>query len=131
MSASYEFHIELNKDFDTALAFVKEAAMAEKLGVVSEVDISAIMKAKLDKDIEPYRLLGLCAPPLALRVIEGDPNAGVLLPCNVVVRGAGSKTVVSFMDPGTVLGLAGNAAADAVAADAQVVLDKVVARLKG
>lgn len=128
----YEFNIELEMDFDQAVDALHQALLAEKLGVVSEVNVQAIMKKKLDKDIEPYRILGACNPLLASRVIAAEPNAGALLPCNVVVRASGdNRVVISFMDPMTVLGLAENDVVNEVAQEARQILERVIERLKG
>jgi len=95
----YEFNLTLNQPFTEAVEIVKAALMEEQLGIVSEVDVQAVFKAKMDKDIPAYRILGACNPMLADRVLAAEPNGGALLPCNVILRDAGeNKTVVSFMD---------------------------------
>lgn len=131
----YAFNVELGiafSDFEDAVSKVKEALMAEKMGVVSEVNVSGILKAKMDVDYPQYRILGACVPPLAKQVIDADPDGGALLPCNVIVREAeGGKVVVSFMDPKAVLGLAQNAEIDKVADAATPMLEGVKARLAG
>ena len=99
---------------------------------MSEIDVQAVFKAKMGKDIPAYRILGACNPGLADRVLAAEPNAGALLPCNVVVRDAGQgRTVVSFMDPVAVLGLSSSPAAQAVAAEARAKLERVAAKLAG
>jgi uncharacterized protein (DUF302 family) len=128
----YEFNVEVAGSFDEAMTRVTEALAAEKLGVVSEVDVQAIVQNKLGKAIRPYRILGACAPGLALRVIEAAPNAGTLLPCNVVLREvADGKVAVSFMDPQAVFSLEPDAAVKAVGEEAHAILQRVVARLAG
>ncbi len=128
----YEFNLTLDLPFEQALEKVREALMSEHLGIVSEVDVQAIFKAKMDKDIPPYRILGACNPQLADRVLAVEPNAGTLLPCNFVVRDTGDgKTVVSFMDPVAVLGLSESAEVRAVAEEARDKLQRVVASLGG
>lgn len=129
---SYAFGLEIDLPFDAALEQVQSALHAEKLGVVSDVNVCAILKNKLDQDIGGYRILGACAPGLALRVVQSQPAAGALLPCNVVVRQVSEeRTAVDFMDPIPVLGLAQDAATSQVAAEARVILERVVERLKG
>ena len=126
----YEFNLTLNLPFAAAMDAVREALLAEKLGIVSEVDVQGVFKNKMDKDIPPYRILGACNPVLADRLITEEPNAGVLLPCNLVLRAEGDdSTVVSFLEPSAVLGLTDAAAAQSVAADAKAMLERVVARL--
>lgn len=126
----YEFNVTLDLPYDLAIARVRDALAAERLGIVSEVDVQAILGARLGKEVPPYRILGACAPALADRVISAEPNAGTLLPCNVVVRGsAATRTVVSVMDPVPVLGLSPNPEVRAVAAEAREILQRVIASL--
>ncbi len=128
----YEFNLTLDLPFEQALEKVREVLMSEHLGIVSEVDVQAIFKAKMDKVIPSYRILGACNPKLADRVIAAEPNAGALLPCNVVLRDAGDgKTVVSFMDPATVMKLSESPEVRAVAAEAREKLQRVATALGG
>ncbi|MET0104754.1 MAG: DUF302 domain-containing protein [Sedimenticola sp.] len=128
----YEFNLTLEQPFDIAVETVRQALMQEQLGIVSEVDVQAVFKAKMDKDIPAYRILGACNPKLADKVLEAEPNAGTLLPCNLIVRDAGDgRTVVSFMDPEAVLGLSGSDVVKAVAGEARAKLLRVVDALKG
>ena len=127
----YEFDVTLDLPFDQALEKVRETLMSEHLGVVSDVDVQAIFKAKLGKEIPAYHIYGACNPGLADRVIGAEPNAGTLLPCNFVLREAGDgKTVVSFMDPVPVLGLSESEEVRAVAAEAREKLQRVVEKLQ-
>lgn len=126
----YEFNTTLDMPFAAALDKVREALAAEHLGIVSDVDVQAIFRNKLGKEIPPYHILGACNPGLADRAITQEPNAGVLLPCNFVLRETDDgKTVVSFMDPVAVLGLTTGDAPKQVAREARAMLDAVVARL--
>ena len=128
----YEFNVTLDLPFAAAMDHVREALMSEHLGVVSDVDVQAIFANKIDKQIEPYHILGACNPKLADRVIGAEPNAGVLLPCNVVVRAEGdARTVVSFLDPVAALGATTSAAPKVVADEAKAMLLRVAARLTG
>lgn len=127
----YEFNVTLKQPFEQALSTVRETLMSEHLGVVSEVDVQAILKKKLDQDTPPYRILGACNPKLALRVISAEPNAGTLLPCNFVVRQHDADSVVvSFMDPISVLNLSTSEEAKEVGREAREILDRVVAKLE-
>lgn len=126
----YVFGVVLESPFEEAVERVKEALIAEKLGLVSEVDVGGILRAKLGEDIGGYRILGACAPALAKRVIQSQPAAGALLPCNLVVRTIDAdSTAVDFMDPVSVLALARIPAIDEVAAEARAVLERVRDRL--
>jgi uncharacterized protein (DUF302 family) len=128
----YAFGVELHMPFKDALEKVKQAIQDEGLGVVSDVDVQAVMRNKLQEEIPPYRILGACAPGLAKRVIAADPEAGALLPCNIIVREIKPDlTGVTFMDPDTVFGLADNEAISQVGRDARKLAEAVRDRLSG
>ena len=126
----YEFNLTLDLPFDQAVEKVREALLSEHLGIVSDVDVQSIFQNKMGKAIRPYHIYGACNPKLADRVIASEPNAGVLLPCNCILRETDDgNTVLSFMDPVPVLGLTATQEPKAVAAEARVMLQNVVARL--
>ncbi|MCB1728006.1 MAG: DUF302 domain-containing protein [Gammaproteobacteria bacterium] len=126
----YEFNLTLELPFEQAVDKVRETLLSEHLGIVSDVDVQAIFKNKMGKEIRPYHIYGACNPKLADRVIASEPNAGVLLPCNFILRETDDgNTVLSFMDPVPVLGLTATDEPKAVAAEARVMLQKVIAKL--
>jgi uncharacterized protein (DUF302 family) len=128
----YAFSVEERIPFAAAVEAVVDALKGEQFGVVSDIDVQALMRAKLNEETPPYRILGACAPPLAKRVLAADPEAGALLPCTVIVRQISEGlTGVTFMDPGVVLGLARNEALDGVAREAKERLERVRDRLSG
>jgi len=128
----YAFAVELHMPFEKALEEVNQAIKEEGLGVVSDVDVQSIMRTKLQADVAPYRILGACAPSLAKRVMEADPDAGALLPCSIIVRQIEPDlTGVTFMDPESVFGLAENEAVAEVGREARAVIEAVLNRLTG
>jgi uncharacterized protein (DUF302 family) len=128
----YAFGIELHTPYDDAVEQLKQALGAEGLGVVSEIDVQSIMRAKLQEEIPPYRILGACAPKLAKRVMEAEPEAGALLPCSIIVREVHpGVTGITFMDPQAVFGLAENEAVSAVGDEARALIEAVRDRLTG
>lgn len=128
----YAFTCDVALPFDQAVEKFKQALAAEKMGVVSEINVSHIMKAKLNAEMPPYSILGACAPGLAKRVIESDPNAGALLPCGVAAMALDAgNTRFSFQDPETMAGVTDNAVMHEVAREAKAMLLRVKDRLGG
>ena len=122
----YGFNIILKDGFDNVIKRVTEALKTEGFGVLTDIDVQATMKAKLNVDGAPYRILGACNPPLAHKAITADPDIGLLLPCNVVVREQPDKKInVGFMDPIAVLKLTDNPAITEMAKDVRGRLERV------
>ena len=117
-------------DFDTAIGTVTAALGKEGFGVLSDIDVAAKMKEKLDRDMPRYRILGACNPPLAWDAIHAVEDIGLLLPCNVLVRENDEGSVfVEFMDPESVLSLVDHPGVGPLAAQVKAKLEKVEASL--
>nr|WP_156700099.1 DUF302 domain-containing protein [Streptomyces sp. Z38] len=116
-------------DFGTAVTAVRRALADQGFGVLTEIDVRATLKAKLDHDMEDYLILGACNPPLAQRALEADRSIGLLLPCNVVVRRDGDHALVQALDPGTMVTLTGLDALTPVADEATARLDAALSSL--
>jgi uncharacterized protein (DUF302 family) len=131
-AAAYGFHCELEgKDFGVAVARVTEDRKAENFGVPTEIDVQATMKATLGVDGLPHLILGACNPPLAHRALEAEPDIGLLLPCNVVVRAeSDGRLDVGFMDPVTVLQMTSSVEVATVAHEVKERLQRVRAALQ-
>ncbi len=130
MSVKYGFGKPVDIPFADAVERVTQALQREGFGVLTDIDVAATMKRKLDRDMPPYRILGACNPPLAHRAIEAEPSIGLLLPCNVVVRqDAGGTVHVEIMDPNAVLELVGKPEIDRVAGEVRQRLERVLAAI--
>ena len=127
---SYGSSISLDVPFSEAVTRVRAALAGQGFGVLTEIDVTATLKAKLGEQIEEYVILGACNPPLAHRALAADRSIGLLLPCNVVVRATPAGTVVEALDPQIMATLTGRPELKPVADEAARRLATVLASLK-
>jgi len=130
MNSDFGFGKVVDVSFDDAIEKVTTELEKEGFGVLSDIDVAAKMKAKLDKDMPRYRILGACNPALAYQAISAVEDIGLLLPCNVLVReDSDDKVHVDFMDPESVLSLVKNPGVAPLATDVKSRLQRVLERL--
>ncbi len=130
--SNYGFGVTVPGGFDEVIDKTIEALKTEGFGVLTTIDVKATLKKKIDVDRRPYTILGACNPVLANRAIEAEPDIGLLLPCNVLVREEDDGSVsVLFMDPAAVLGMVDSPAVTELASEVRGKLQKVAELLKG
>jgi uncharacterized protein (DUF302 family) len=114
-------------DLDAVDARIRAALAAQGFGVLTEIDVTATMKAKLDRDMAGYRILGACNPKLAWQAIEVEPRVGAMLPCNVILRETDAGIEISAVDPVASMQAIANPGLQAVAGEVRALLAKAVA----
>ena len=125
--ADFGIRKTLDLDFDEALARVPDALKAEGFGVLTEIDVQATLKKKLDADFRRYRILGACNPSFAYRALQHSLDVGMLLPCNVIVYETDDrKTVVSAVDPMQTMAAQGDEAIRPIADEVRKRLQRVI-----
>lgn len=117
---------KVDKPFGEVVERVKAELQEAGFGVLSEIDVQATLREKLGQELESYLILGACNPHLAHRGLGIEPDLGVLLPCNVVVRRDQGSTYVSAIEPMSALELAGNPALEPIAREARERLERAI-----
>lgn len=127
---SYAFATRVTMPFDTAVQRVTEELSKEGFGVLTEIDVKATLKRKLDVDFRDYRILGACNPPFAHRALQVEPRIGLMMPCNVIVQDAGEgQCEIAAIDPLASMQAVDNAALRDVAAEVRAKLLRVIDRV--
>ena len=122
--------LQLNVPYDEAVKRTRDALAEQGFGVLTEIDVTATLKKKIDVDMEDYVILGACNPPLAHQGLEADRSLGLLLPCNVVVRSVGpEESVIEVLDPQVMMQVSGAAGLESVAEQAAAKLRAALATL--
>jgi uncharacterized protein (DUF302 family) len=127
---SYAFGKQVGAGFDDAVARITAALATEGFGILTEIDVKATLKKKLDLDVPPYKILGACNPQFASQALAAEPQIGALLPCNVVVRNdAAGRTYVEFMDPLAVMALVKRPEVEKLATEVRSRLERALAQV--
>jgi uncharacterized protein (DUF302 family) len=125
----YARTITLDLPYDDAVPAVKEAFAEQGFGTLTEIDVQATLASKIGAEIEPYVILGACNPHLAARALDTDRLIGLLLPCNVVVRADGDRTIVHALDPRLIAEIPERPELEPIAAEAGERIDAALAAL--
>ncbi len=129
--AGFTLSTTLRRGYDDTVEAVRAGLADQGFGVLTEIDLKATLKNKLDVDVAPQLILGACRPQLAHEALQVDPSIAAVLPCNVVVRSVDeATTVVEAFDPDAMMGLADNGALDTVAKDARERLTAMLAAIE-
>ena len=126
----HEDVVILTTPFDESLETVKAAFAAEGFGTLTEIDLQATLRKKIDKDMARYTIIGACNPNLAGRAVDVVPQIGVLLPCNVVVRETADGIAVEAMDPGLMASVTGSDDMEPIAQEARRLVGNALERLR-
>ena len=128
----YGIGLTVDLPFEKAVERAREELAKEGFGILTEIDVKATLKKKLDVEFRPYVILGACNPPMAHQALQAEIDIGLLLPCNVVVYQADEpgKSVVAAMDPEEALKLTGNPGIESVARDVRIKLESALGRLE-
>lgn len=127
MNSKYGFGKKVSYSFEIALEKLTQELQKEGFGVLTEINVAATLKKKLNQEMPPYRILGACNPSLAHRALKADPSIGLLLPCNVVVRQDEKNQVyVEFMDPNTLIDLVNKSEITQLAGEVRQCLERVM-----
>lgn len=129
--ADYAYRTKLDLPYEEAIEKVTGALKEEGFGVLTEIDVKATLKKKLDADFRKYVILGACNPPLAHRALSTELEIGLLLPCNVIVYEEDGGSVVSIVDPISMLGVVENPELEPVAQEARTRLKRVIEAVGG
>jgi uncharacterized protein (DUF302 family) len=130
MTTDYGFQTTLNVPYETAIEKATAALKEEGFGVLTEIDVKATLKQKLDADFRRYVILGACNPRLAHRALQTELNIGLLLPCNVIVyEEDDGQSTISIVDPITMLGVVADESLQPVADEARTRLTRVIEQL--
>lgn len=122
----YGFKKETSLSYEKAIEHVKEKLKNEGFGVLTEIDVKATFKKKLDVDFDKYVILGACNPQFAYQALQAETDIGLLLPCNVIVYEKDNKTVISIIKPSVAMQMVENSDLEKVAGEVDEKLERVI-----
>ncbi len=128
----YGIHVTVDCGVEEAEQKAIAALKAEGFGVLTEIDVKAVLKNKIDVDRKPYKILGACNPVLANKALQAEPDLGLLLPCNVVIREEdGGSTTVAIVDPAAMFTVVNKPEMEEMADEVRVIFERIMAVIKG
>jgi uncharacterized protein (DUF302 family) len=122
----YYYEKEVNLPYEAAVTKLKAELQKEGFGVLTEIDVKAVLKKKLDVDYENYIIIGACNPPFAYKALQAEKDIGLLLPCNLIVYSFGNKTIAASILPSRAMSMVENEALRAIAGQVETKLKKVI-----
>ncbi|MBT4539355.1 DUF302 domain-containing protein [Candidatus Woesearchaeota archaeon] len=123
---SYGYKKQVNLKFEEAVDKTKEELSKEKFGILTEIDVKATLKKKLNVDYDNYVILGACNPPFAYKALQAEKEIGLLLPCNVIIYEKEDKVFVSAIVPSVAMGMIDNKTLKEISSEVEIMLKKVV-----
>ena len=128
----YGIHVTVDCSMEEAEQKAIEALKAEGFGVLTEIDVKAVLKKKIDVDRKPYKILGACNPVLANKALQAEPDLGLLLPCNVVIREEeDGSTTVAIVDPAAMFTVVDKPEMEDMASEVREIFERIMAVIKG
>lgn len=128
----YGIHVTVDCGMEEAEQKATEALKAEGFGVLTEIDVKAVLKKKIDVDRKPYKILGACNPVLANKALQAEPDLGLLLPCNVVIREEeDGSTTVAIVDPAAMFTVVNKPEMEGMAEEVREKFERIMAVIKG
>jgi len=128
----YGIHVTVDCNMEEAEQRALAALKAEGFGVLTEIDVKAVLKKKIDVERKPYKILGACNPVLANKALDVEPDLGLLLPCNVVIREEDDgSTTVAIVDPAAMFTVVGKPEMENMAAEVREIFERIMAVIKG
>ena len=128
----YGIHVTVDCTMDEAEQKAIEALKAEGFGVLTEINVQAVLKKKIDVDRKPYKILGACNPVLANKALSLEPDLGLLLPCNVVIREEDDSSItVAIVDPDAMFSVVNKPEMEQMAAEVRSTFERIMATIKG